>query len=221
MTHLLVQNSKISKSSGGKFLVFNFGIPAYQSVTGLRTCPAAGKCATGCYATQGSYVWPVVGKAYEYRLAQTLRDDFVDVMSLTVAAKQRTAERKKQKLAIRIHDSGDFYNIRYTAKWFEIIRRNPDVQFYAYTKQVAMFKRFADTVPPNLTLIFSEGGTLDQLIGQGDRHSRVFGSHAELVAAGYSDATENDTVAFTSKSGKIGLVYHGYKSTKWTTNKAA
>ncbi len=219
MTQLLTQNSKIDKSSNGKYLVFNFGIPAFQSQTGLRTCPMAGQCADGCYATQGAYAWSNVQQAYEWRLQQTLRNDFVDIMSLTITAKLRTAERKGQRLAIRIHDSGDFYSIRYIAKWKRIISRFPQVVFYAYTKQVAIFQAMQKqgTIPSNFTLIYSEGGKADQLIESEMRHSRVFDSLEQLISAGYCNATSDDTVAFTSKSGRIGLVYHGARSKHWTT----
>lgn len=55
----LVQNSKIKKMSGPK--TFNWGIPAYQSANGFKTCPNAAACAKGCYATMGhTYLatWP-------------------------------------------------------------------------------------------------------------------------------------------------------------------
>jgi hypothetical protein len=220
MTKLLVQNSKISNSSNGKFLVFNFGIPAYQSATGLKTCPMAGICADGCYATQGAYTWSNVAQAYEYRLAESLKSEFVDVMSVLIDRKIAIATRKGKQLAIRIHDSGDFYSIKYVKRWLAIIAKFPQVQFYAYTKQVALFTAMQarGIISSNFTLIYSEGGKLDNKIDTDSmRHSRVFSSIRELFDAGYDDATSNDTVAFTSLTGKIGLVYHGAKSKQWTT----
>jgi hypothetical protein len=57
MPTLLAQNSKIAKSATAEYVVFNFGIPAFRSVTGMITCPAAGVCGKrgGCYALQGPY----------------------------------------------------------------------------------------------------------------------------------------------------------------------
>lgn len=219
MTKLLTQNAKIAKSSNGEFLVYNWGIPAYQSKTGLRTCPAAGTCAKGCYATQGTYTWSNVAPAYEFRLATSLLPEFGQLMQVELDTAKRAATRKSKKLAIRLHDSGDFYSVKYIQDWFTIIQANSDVTFYAYTKQVKLFQ--AMEIPSNLVLIYSEGGIFDDKIQNTDRHSRVFGSEEELLAAGYDNAMSDDTVAFTSKTGKIGLVYHGAKSKAWTTNTAA
>lgn len=217
MTELLVQNSKISNSSKGRYLMYNFGIPAYKSSTGLVTCPAAGKCKHGCYAAQGAYVWPVVAAAYEYRLAVTRSPEFCTEMIQAINRKVKLAERKRKQLVIRIHDSGDFYSPKYLTDWLHIIDNFPQVLFYAYTKQVALLRRSMADRLRNFVYILSEGGKLDQLIGPNMRHSRVFNSLAELRKAGYDNATKNDSVAFTSKSGKIGLVYHGAKSKNWST----
>lgn len=216
MTKLLTQNAKIAKSSKGEYLIYNWGIPAYQSKTGLRTCPAAGTCAKGCYATQGAYAWSNVAQAYEYRLAVSQSATFVQSMQTELNRAIKLSAKKRKRLAIRIHDSGDFYSIDYIKRWFEVIQANPEVLFYAYTKQVKLFKAM-QLVPTNLVLIYSEGGLFDTQIRDTDRHSRVFINEAELIAAGYDNASADDTVAFTSTSGKIGLIYHGAKSKTWTT----
>ena len=224
MTELLVKNAKIANSNTSEYLVYNFGLPAYQSAAGLKTCPAAGKCAVGCYAKQGAYVWTPVARAYEYRLAASLQSDFVSKMCDTIAVKLKSADRSKKQLVIRIHDSGDFYNLEYTKKWLKIISAFPNVHFYAYTKQVLLFNKLkkSGVIPDNFKLIYSEGGVFDKLINQRtDRHSRVFLSLAALKAAGYANAHENDLVAALGKSNKIGLVYHGHKSKTWTTSKTA
>jgi hypothetical protein len=216
MKALLTQNSKIKKMSGPR--TFNFGIPAYRSATGFNTCPKAGACAAGCYATMGAYRFSNVAKAFEERLTATLSVDFVALMSAEIEKKR--AER------VRIHDSGDFYSAEYAQKWFSIMRANPNVAFYAYTKQVLLFKGFQKTgaVPPNFTLIFSFGGTEDKKIDvKTDRHSWVFSSLEELQAAGYAAAHEDDAVALGTNP-KIGLVYHGNKNlenTNWSKVKKA
>jgi len=204
----LVRNSKIKKSVKR---TFNFGIPAYQSSTGLKTCPNAGACAKGCYALAGAYRFSNVAQAFERRLAATQDDAFVDQM-LADIDKQR-AER------IRIHDSGDFYNEEYLDRWLRIMRARPKVEFYAYTKMVSLFKKRSKDLPKNFTLIYSFGGTEDRLIDvEKDRHSLVFESELQLNAAGYADASNQDDIAL-GKNPKIGLVYHGTKNienTNWS-----
>jgi hypothetical protein len=203
----LVRNSKIKKSAKR---TFNFGIPAYQSSTGLKTCPNAGACAKGCYALAGAYRFSNVAQAFERRLAATQSDLFIDAM-LSDIDKQR-AER------IRIHDSGDFYNEEYLDRWLKIMRARPNVEFYAYTKMISIFNRRKADLPKNFTLIYSFGGTEDKLIDvEKDRHSLVFETVAQLKACGYADASNQDDIAL-GKNPKIGLVYHGTKNienTNW------
>ncbi|NDG29282.1 hypothetical protein EB118_04165 [bacterium] len=203
----LVRNSKIKKSAKR---TFNFGIPAYQSSTGLKTCPNAGACAKGCYALSGAYRFSNVAQAFERRLAATQSNLFIDAM-LSDIDKQK-AER------IRIHDSGDFYNEEYLDRWIRIMRARPEVEFYAYTKMVSLFKRRSQDLPKNFTVIYSFGGTEDKLIDvEKDRHSLVFETVAQLKACGYADASNQDDVAL-GKNPKIGLVYHGTKNienTNW------
>ena len=204
----LVRNSKIKKSAKR---TFNFGIPAYLSSTGLKTCPNAGACAKGCYALAGAYRFSNVAQAFERRLAATQSDSFIDAM-LSDIDKQR-AER------IRIHDSGDFYNEEYLDRWLKIMRARPHVEFYAYTKMVSLFNRRKNDLPKNFTLIYSFGGTEDKLIDvDKDRHSLVFETVAQLKACGYADASNQDDIAL-GKNPKIGLVYHGTKNienTNWS-----
>lgn len=203
---LLTQNSKIKKS---KKRTFNFGIPAYQSTMGLKTCPNAGACAKGCYALAGAYRFSNVARTFEARLALTQSNAFIDAMLKEIDNKR--AER------IRIHDSGDFYSEEYLHRWLKIIKARPNVEFYAYTKMVSMLK-FHD-LPKNFTVIFSFGGTQDKLIDvTKDRHSLVFESLEDLIRAGYSDASNQDDVAL-GVNPKIGLIYHGTKNienTNWS-----
>ena len=223
MTELLVKNAKITSSNTNEYSVYNFGLPAYESASGLKTCPAAGACAKGCYAKQGAYVWTPVAAAYEWRLEQTLKSNFSDIMSEAVAVKLKSALRTNKTLVLRIHDSGDFYSLDYVHKWLKVMLKFPQVKFYAYTKQVKLFNSLKKMgiMPDNFTIIYSEGGIFDKLIdNSSDRHSRVFESVEVLTAAGYADAHKDDLVAALGKSNKIGLVYHGHKGKKWTTGAA-
>jgi hypothetical protein len=190
---LLTQNSKLketSKLSGLK--VMNFGIPAQH------TCLWAGSCKKYCYASKGAYIWSNVKPAFERRLEATKQDDFPQVM---------IAEITKRKVSVvRIHDSGDFYSREYLHKWFKIMESLPGVRFYAYSKSLPLFEGVK--LPDNFTLIKSEGGKRDDLIDAShDRHARIFKTEAELIAAGYANASENDLIA-TGSNPKIGLLAH-------------
>lgn len=205
MTKLLSVNSKLARSS---YRAYNFGIPAYKSVTGLITCPSAKDCIKGCYARQGAYVWDGVAQAYENRLQATLQDNFCENIWQEIVECGANL--------IRIHDSGDFYSYEYLCKWLKVIESLPHVQFYCYTKRIDLFADFSIKLPDNFTVTFSYGGKYDHVIIPAyDRHSRVFPDRASLKRAGYVDASFSDDVAAFSKSNKIGLIYHGAKSKTW------
>ena len=217
---LLTQNSKMKKSSSAGITVVNWTIPAFQSSTGIRTCPNAGACAAGCYARSGTYAFSNVKSAHEEKLALTLTAEFVPVMIAEI--RSWLGKRTVKNLKVRIHDAGDFYNLQYATFWFNIMdafKSEPRVSFYAYTKQVKMFKTL--NIPKNFHLIFSMGGKQDALIDvNSDVHSRVFETNEALEAAGYTNGTDDDLVAGLVKSHKIGLVYHGaksYKNTAWSS----
>lgn len=192
MTQLFTRNGKLKKAS---YYTVNFGIPA------LKTCPMKDVCGKFCYANKGAYAWPVVKAAYESRYQATRLDNFPQV-----AVKALKSKRKLEK--VRIHDSGDFYNKEYLYKWFKIAESMPNIEFYAYTKQVKLLKDNWSVKPDNLTIIFSLGGKQDNLIDlNNDRHSKIFNSLDELLNAGYIDTSKDDSNAI-GQNKKIGLVIH-------------
>lgn len=219
---LLSQNAKMKKSSQNGINVFNFGIPAFLSQDGTKTCPNAKACVSGCYARSGTYRFKNVTNAYETRLKVTQLPDFETLMIAEINLKLIQSRSKNQKCIIRIHDSGDFYSKDYAIKWFNIMRHFESqigIAFYAYTKMIQMFHEFyaANLVPLNFTVIYSQGGTEDHLIDTSKmRHSRVFENETELVSKGYVNASQDDMLAIGDCI-KIGLVYHGNKSYQNTT----
>lgn len=217
---LLTQNSKMKKSSQNGMTVVNWTIPAFQSKTGFKTCPNAGLCSVGCYARSGTYRFSNVAAAHEKKLELSQSDNFAQLMIEEIDSWLK--KRNVTHLKVRIHDAGDFYSIVYALKWFKIMshyEKNDRVSFYAYTKQVEMFKKDLRMIPTNFRLIFSYGGKQDAMIqNETDFHSRVFETIDELLNAGYVDGTIDDMVAAIGNCNKIGLVYHGaksYNNTKW------
>jgi hypothetical protein len=209
--NILSQNGKMKKSSQNGIHIYNFGIPAFLSQSGIKTCPNAGQCATGCYARSGTYRFKNVANAYEERLKLTQSPNFVELMHNEIRNKMIRLSPNETCL-IRIHDSGDFYSAPYWDKWNLIMRGLPNVKFYAYTKMIQFFKQSHIEIPPNFTLIYSFGGLQDsQIDTEKDRHSMVFQNETDLLAAGYINASADDLKAL-SPNPKVGLVYHGQKS---------
>tara|TARA_R100000742_G_C4235766_1_gene56412 strand:- start:72 stop:692 length:621 start_codon:yes stop_codon:yes gene_type:complete len=205
--NLLTQNAKLKKTSKlNNSKIFNFSIPAYKTKGGKLTCPFADSCIKYCYAQKGNYTrFPKVQQLMEEKYKITKQENFILLMNEEI--------EKKKATHIRIHDSGDFYSVKYLQKWVDIATQNKNVIFYAYTKSIPFFKgakagKPTINVPTNLKIIFSEGSKKDILINNNrDRHARIFKSAELLQAAGYIDASSNDLKAITENK-KVGLVYH-------------
>jgi hypothetical protein len=170
------------------------------------------RCAAGCYARQGHYVCPNVKAKNEKRFLLTQKPfEFVQTIS---------DEIQKLKLdLVRVHDTGDFYLMSYLQLWLEIMRRNPRTKFLTYTKMVPYFKSpCLGAMPPNFTVVLSEGGRWDHLIDQKhDKFARVFPSIAALRRAGFTDCHKSDLPALRPEVRKIGLIYHGWRSRYFVT----
>tara|TARA_R110000868_G_scaffold173070_1_gene409085 strand:+ start:476 stop:1078 length:603 start_codon:yes stop_codon:yes gene_type:complete len=199
--NLLTQNSKLKKTSIlNKTKIFNFSIPAYKTKSGKITCPFADSCIKYCYAQKGNYTrFPIVQQLMEQKYEITKQNNFNTLMNEEI--------KKKKAKYVRIHDSGDFYSVKYLLKWVDIANANKEVIFYAYTKSIKFFKGCIN-IPKNLKIIFSEGSKTDNLINTlKDRHARIFKDLTTLLSEGYIDASNNDLKAITTNK-KVGLVYH-------------
>ena len=201
--NLLTQNSKLKETSKKLGLkIFNFSIPAYKSKSGKVVCPFAESCVKYCYAQKGNYKrFPKVAEGMEERFLISKSLNFVALMDIEI--------NKKKADAVRIHDSGDFYNNEYIEKWVNIAMLNPNVNFYAYTKSIPLFK--GRNLPKNMYVIFSFGSKKDELIDvNNDRHARIFNNETELLKEGYINASKIDYYAtkFHSENKKVGLIYH-------------
>jgi len=202
INQILTQNSKLKKTSKlSNKRVFNFGIIANKSLDGSTTCPFAKGCLGSdykCYAQKGAYAWGNVKQAYDNRYQLTKQDNFISLMNEAI--------QKKKVDVLRLHDSGDFYSIKYLKKWIQIANDNKNIVFYAYTKSIPFFRKV--TIPTNLKIIFSEGSKKDYLINTlKDRHSRIFKDINTLLSSGYVNASDNDLNAITDNK-KVGLLLH-------------
>ena len=202
MGNLLTQNSKLKKTSKALGLrVFNFGIPAYKSITGKINCPFADECINFCYARKGTYIWGNVKPAFERRFELTRSSDFIVEMNKEIL--------KKKPDYVRVHDSGDYYSKEYLNKWIEIAIHNPDVRFYSYTNSVEMFK--STILPDNYDIIYSMSGKQRHLVDiETDRHARIFSNKTELLKFGYKDTSEIDLYAtkWFNETNRVGLIIH-------------
>ncbi len=199
---LLTQNSDLKKGN-----IYGWTLPAHWvTLTNgkkFNTCPSAGICGAFCYAKNGTYQFKNVKKAHIEKLELVLnhRDTWIKMMN------DELSKKKYQNGYIRIHDGGDFFSEQYAIDWLDIANKNPNVNFYSYTKEVSLFKnKIKDLIPKNFTLIYSYGGKEDNLIDKNtDRHSDVFYDYDKMILEGYNDIGDDDKQSAYNENHKVGL----------------
>lgn len=205
-------NRKLEKTSGGKYRVVGWGIPADVDfrIEGEKkqynTCPGAKACRAVCYAKQGTYRFSNVIDARMHNLTLSMRPDFADLIINDLQAMVvKSRKCRKPYNVVRLHDSGDFYSQTYLDAWAKVASFFPHVTFYAYTKSLHLDLTVA---PANLRITQSLGGKYDKLVNLGRPHSRIFSSHDARERESYVDGNVNDIPAIEGDIA-IGLVYHG------------
>lgn len=138
MASKLIQHA--NTKLGSNTMMFN--IPASKAVCG-RICDK-------CYAHKSYRIYPNVLPAQERRLEAAKRPEFV-----TTINKELSRTRKKPTY-FRIHGSaGEFFSQEYIKKWEQIVKSNPYIIFYAYTKRMSEFNFTALSRLKNMVLIDS------------------------------------------------------------------
>jgi hypothetical protein len=88
--------------------------------------------------------------------------------------------------AVRIHESGDFYNQKYLDKWVEIAKRFPDIIFTAYTKSLHLDFTAAKKLK-NFVLFASMDPTTPKFMKEANtiKHKAIVIQKGEKVPRGY------------------------------------
>ena len=177
------KGDKLGKSRPGG--IASFAIPA-----GI-TCPKAGSCKNHCFALTGhtAYV-KMVRDTHSAALGLSERDDFVEKMNEVIGQKFKD-KKLDPKNPYRIHAWGDFYSNQYAKKWLEIIKSNPNVWFYMYTKSFTMpaiqelmagIKKTGKGAIKNAKVIQSVNGKDDKKIDGTQPIAVVFKSKSDMDA---------------------------------------
>ena len=123
-------------SKGNTKLPFmNFG------TTSVITCPAACKancdCINYCYAENIENSREYVFRNNYENLVLFMRDPekFEKQFDIAVKVYELDCKLNNKPCIVRLNESGDFFNIDYTKMIIRVIRNNPGVFFYGYTKQ--------------------------------------------------------------------------------------
>jgi hypothetical protein len=163
---------KLSNNSKTKFKsehLNTFGLPFGSPATG-GTCPGAtygpggclnvsdGRTTPTCYMAKVTRIYKNVAAALDHNFAKLEGKDYDELIKeLQETVDEFKRINKGENLYFRLHYSGDFYSLLYAEAWAYVIRQNPDVRFWVYTRS---HKPELNVVPiladcPNLSLYLS------------------------------------------------------------------
>jgi hypothetical protein len=170
-TKILKQNEKIQHSGGGVSIYYNIGLPALKGLAVnektnklvvIDTCPGAGACKVYCYAKKGGYIQYENAPISATRMLNFLVNDpsgFKSMLEREIAAAVKSAGKKNAKVVVRWHDAGDMFSADYLNLAYDVARKFPNVDFYAYTKMASVAQ---GEKPSNFLINFSAGATKPQ-----------------------------------------------------------
>lgn len=197
-------NQKLDKTMAlNRVHIVTFSLPA------VATCPGADKCIKGGYCHAGNFNFKSVKDKFANNWDISRTDGFVARINAELATKWTYSQY------VRIHPTGDFYDVDYFKKWVQIANDNPNITFYAYTKSIDIVKGYADKygLPDNLFITYSYGSKYDGMINPNvDSHAVVIGPNDE-IPTGYVDGSIDDLVMCKGNK-KIALRYH-HPYLKW------
>ena len=129
-----------------------------------------------------------------------------DLKGLTDLINRSIQANRKNITKVRIHESGDFFNILYLKAWLNVAKLNKDLKFYCYSKSLNFFLEVL--LPNNFYMVASYGGRYDYLIDQGyfTKYSKVVFSEDEALRLGL-EIDKDDSLCFGDKP--FALLLHG------------
>ena len=213
-------NAKLGKQT----LIFN--LPAGKTCPGASLCLAfAKRDANGkgtivdgpdmefrCFAACSEAMYPKTydARQHNWDTVKNLLAMFTIGKAGMMVSEMLNKARTRNTQLVRIHESGDFYSAEYFAMWMHVARLNPDLTFYAYSKNLPMILEYGlENLPRNFYLTASKGGKFDHLIDEGffPRYSVVVKNDAEADALGLE--VDHDDSHCYKQDGAFALLVHG------------
>lgn len=111
------------------------------------TCPfASDDCKLFCYALNSEWREDVQA-IHKDAMQQSLAPDFVEKTIMTIRVALDTNRYKNRLALMRLHESGDFYSLKYTCDWLDIMNGTKDknITYHFYTKSFQFFLDMDDT----------------------------------------------------------------------------
>ena len=124
---------------------------------------------------------------------------------------------------IRVHVSGDYFNVSYFKAWMRAAAEFPEINFYSYTKSIHILNECVEAIPANFSITCSEGGKFDHLISDRFKTAKVVFS-VEAAAVLGMEIDHDDYHAAVGRE-SFALLLHGSQaggtaaSRAWQVNK--
>lgn len=147
-------NHKLVPNKETAFLIWNL---PYKI-----TCPFATEmCKLKCYAKKAEDLYPDCNPCRNRNWTFSRSAEFADWVIAYIEKKNAYNLKHNKKLVVRIHESGDFYNVKYFNKWMQVCKHFenvPNITFICYTKSLSYVINYINVngaLPSNLALRFS------------------------------------------------------------------
>jgi hypothetical protein len=181
--------NQVNKAGTQASMANTFGLPSGKAFS----CPGATSvCETICYAGKLEKVFKGVRNVLVSNYEQLLNADLVGKANLIhnmIDEFVEECDKRNADKLFRIHWDGDFFDEEYTRAWAMVIRKFPDVQFWAYTRSDFAVPMLIDI--PNLALYFSADSANTKLAWELKRKYGVKLAYlAKDFATGKSDFNE-------------------------------
>lgn len=121
---------KLLSSGNRKIKCLSFSLPVN------KCCEVICK---GCYSLKAERQYPNVRTKRQFNYEESLKDTFVDIINQDIAKAKKSKTKIINTSICRINTDGDFYSQEYINKWCKIVKENPNIKFYCYTKTLDKF----------------------------------------------------------------------------------
>lgn len=152
----------------------SYGLSAHNCVAGRELAKVPGSICSTCYALKDAMSWSNAQLAYHRRLVGIADPRWVPAMvrllkhlhsgPIKIDLGQvgcRRVKRTGNRAARwrynepgwhRWHDSGDLQSVEHLEKIIEVCRQTPDIRHWLPTRELAILRACAASIPPNLTI---------------------------------------------------------------------
>jgi Gene product 88 len=182
------KTANLSNRAGKQPLIANaFGLPAGKAYS----CPGATSvCESVCYAGKLEKVFPSMRALLEHNWQILSNADYgTMVRELNAMIQDFIADCDKRgaEKAFRIHWDGDFFSREYASAWANVVRRNPDVTFWVYTRSFTDKLNVIDLIAdiPNLSVYLSVD------VANEEWADVIIAEYPSVMVASLSDTMDN------------------------------